>query len=64
MASLAAGTFKSHVLSRAPKSKPEVGLGFPEENRGGSAQLREIQVLLDSASKTMDFLLKFERGIR
>ena len=40
-----------------------VGKGFPEENRGGCAQLREI-VLLDSVSKTMDFLPKFERGVR
>jgi hypothetical protein len=40
-----------------------VGKGFPEERRCGCAQLREI-VLLDSASKIMDFLPKFERGVR
>ena len=37
---------------------------FPEGNRGGSEPLQEIQVLLESASKTMDFLLKFERGVK
>jgi len=50
------------MFYRAPKSKPEVGLDFPK--RTAAAALQEIQVLLDSASKTMDFLLKFERGIR
>jgi hypothetical protein len=48
----------------APKSKPEVGLDFPKRTAAAAHSCEEIQVLLDSASKTMDFLLKFERGIR
>jgi hypothetical protein len=53
--------FKRHFFIGHLRN-PEVGVDFPE--RTAADALQEIEVLLDSASKTMDFLLKFERGIR